>query len=518
MNALTLCLFLFHLQKFATSDHSRHAFDDSILYNINWPGKNFQLIEESEVAKTMVVTTHEKETYKCVLPVIKDTKKDSEEEYNGPNPIDLLIKLFLFSPCTTLLESYWTYELCHGKHIRQYHEEREGKKVKIQEYYLGKWDMSMTDKLSLEFTKEFVYKEKVEGKKFIPPMKKLDGITLPYLQFNFTEGTICDLNGKPRRTNVLYVCFPNGKNDIFSIKETSTCEYEVIVISPELCRHPKYRPQVNVEHDINCLPVGESPTKPKSLSEMEAEIFKQSFFPAAFDDAKNGHTFAVYSIDEFKDKDGKMQVRVELRPVTPEKTSDLSNKIDASDTLIAPGSTASISEEHQGSASIVLEGEDSKETDLTMFLSGKLCLQGGFGWWKYYFCYGAPIEQFHSSSGEDGERDKASIILGVWDEEVHKQWLKKKPSKRPKPLGKRTYITHFYGNGDICAETGKPRETEVRLQCTPKTELDETHLGLIYHLEPQVCQYILIFESDLICQLLPKVDEDGLIDIKTLLK
>jgi len=45
------------------------------------------------------------------------------------------------------LEAYWTYELCHGKFIRQYHEEREGKKVKIQEYYLGKWDKTKQAKL-----------------------------------------------------------------------------------------------------------------------------------------------------------------------------------------------------------------------------------------------------------------------------------------------------------------------------------------------------------------------------------
>jgi len=46
------------------------------------------------------------------------------------------------------LESYWTYELCHGRYIRQYHEEREGKKVKLQEYYLGMWNKTQFAKLS----------------------------------------------------------------------------------------------------------------------------------------------------------------------------------------------------------------------------------------------------------------------------------------------------------------------------------------------------------------------------------
>jgi endoplasmic reticulum lectin 1 len=73
------------------------------------------------------------------------------------------------------------------------------------------------------------------------PMKKIDGLSMPYLQVNMSDGTVCDVNDKPRLTKVLYVCYSHGKHDIFSLKETSICEYEVIVLSPLICQHPKYK-------------------------------------------------------------------------------------------------------------------------------------------------------------------------------------------------------------------------------------------------------------------------------------
>lgn len=39
------------------------------------------------------------------------------------------------------------YELCHGRFIRQYHEERDGKKVKRQEYFLGRWTKEEYEKM-----------------------------------------------------------------------------------------------------------------------------------------------------------------------------------------------------------------------------------------------------------------------------------------------------------------------------------------------------------------------------------
>lgn len=73
------------------------------------------------------------------------------------------------------------------------------------------------------------------------PIKKIDGLNMPYIQLNMSDGTMCDLSSKPRLTKVLYVCYAHGKHEIYSLKETSICEYEVIVLSPLLCDHPRYR-------------------------------------------------------------------------------------------------------------------------------------------------------------------------------------------------------------------------------------------------------------------------------------
>lgn len=73
------------------------------------------------------------------------------------------------------------------------------------------------------------------------PVRKIEGLSLPYLLVTMDSGTLCDVNGRPRMTRVYYVCYPAGKHEIFSLEEASSCEYEIVVLTPHLCQHPDYR-------------------------------------------------------------------------------------------------------------------------------------------------------------------------------------------------------------------------------------------------------------------------------------
>lgn len=138
------------------------------------------------------------------------------------------------------------------------------------------------------------------------------------------------------------------------------------------------------------------------------------------------------------------------------------------------------------------------------FLLGKTCLTGGTGWWKYEFCYGKYVKQYHV----DKFGGKTTIMLGTFDESMHKDFLNTHPEKRPKAKTQRKQITHFYSKGSVCDKTGKFRQVEVILKCLENSQ-SASQVSL-YLLEPTVCNYVLGVESPLICKILDKVDNDGL--------
>ena len=88
---------------------------------------------EEEEFDTIPMLTRHGEKYVCTIPRTdgKDKEKDSKNSYEGQTALALLEPLFVSQSCAYRLEHYWTYELCHGRFLRQYHEERDGKTIKV---------------------------------------------------------------------------------------------------------------------------------------------------------------------------------------------------------------------------------------------------------------------------------------------------------------------------------------------------------------------------------------------------
>ncbi|XP_021340491.1 endoplasmic reticulum lectin 1-like [Mizuhopecten yessoensis] len=442
-----------------------NPFMDGDLHSIDWAGsKSMDQIEGHD--NVVIMKTAANEKYKCVLPDIKDSEDDSaKKNYAGPSPDELMESLFQQKSCSYRIESYWTYELCHGKHLKQYHEDKElsNKKNPPQEYFLG-----FAKRGSKAKTSEGEQIEEVKKPTEIK-IKKIDNIDLPYFEVNMTDGTTCDLTQQPRKCRFLYVCQPEGRGEIYEFKETSTCEYEIVVLTAVLCSNPLFKPKNAPVSKIACHAVDGSPDKPTVLKQWDRE--------------ENNYK-AQPSKDKFVIKPGDIQVE-DVQPASHE-TPQQAPKVSVPDTTL---------------------GDTTDKQVLRDFLSGSHCLQGGSGWWKHELCYGKYVKQFHEDSN-----GRTEVFLGYWNEQKHLEWLTNHPTKRPSEIGKRKFLNYLYVDGEVCDVTGRKRLAEVKLKCVPNP--GQPHSVSIYLMEPKTCEYILGIESPLFCSILDRADENGIIKDK----
>ncbi|EFX71320.1 hypothetical protein DAPPUDRAFT_308922 [Daphnia pulex] len=488
------------------------AFDDSIIYRLAWEKEHESLLKEVESLPTVTMVTARKEKYVCSIPKMLETKEEEIPIYEGPNPLQLLSPLFTQMSCSYRLESFWTYELCHGRYIRQYHEERDGKKVKLQEYYLGKFDKEKMDRQSAEIDAEIKIGERQEV-----PVRKIEGLSLPYLLVTMDSGTLCDLNGKPRMTRVYYVCYPAGKHEIFSLEEASSCEYEIVVLTPHLCQHPDYRAKESEENKINCWAVEGSPKKPSSLLDMEAESLMLQQQQNLLDSLGLSDSKFKVEFRQVDDVTGQGQKQT-VAFITPSGGGTSGRKelnSDQQSSGIAKPETETSPRLQPPPTLPPQPVFDSKLVD--DFLAGEYCLNGGTGWWKYEFCYGKRADQYHEE--KDGSR--TSIQLGVFNKEKHLAWLEENPSKRPKAIVGRKQVSHMYSDGGYCEMTNSRRRVEVKLKCKEITQTEHQQQSFthsmnavsLYLLEPQPCEYVLGVEAPFLCPLIDAADANGLIQL-----
>ncbi|XP_056291980.1 endoplasmic reticulum lectin 1 isoform X1 [Pseudoliparis swirei] len=462
------------------------SFTDEIPFKITWPGAEFTLPATGGLYREddfVIMTTTEKEKYKCLLPSLTSGDEDDDKEYTGLSPGELLEPLFKRSSCSYRIESYWTYEVCHGKHIRQYHEEKEtGQKISVQEYFLGnraqKRESTETGELTCDYKVEEAERVKSAAEMEVTS-KNIEGQLTPFFSLEMGNGTPCVLKqDEARSTSVLYVCHPEAKHEILSIAEVTTCEYEVVVLTPLLCAHPKYRFKSSAVNAIFCQALAGSPLRPRWLTQLDQEQEEQLKPP-------------------FSTTTGAREERTS--PVREEAFTSTHK----------PMTVAGQSQVTVGSTHISRLTDDQL---IKEFLSGSYCLHGGVGWWKYEFCYGKHVHQYH----EDKAQGKNTVVVGNWDAMEHSDWAKNNVARsyqlKDDGVQKVKLVSHFYGHGDACDLTGKPRQVIVKLKCK---ESESPHAVTVYMLEPQTCQYILGVESPLICRILDTADEYGLLSISS---
>jgi len=150
--------------------------------------------------------------------------------------------------CFRRTEGWWTYEVCHGDQVRQFHKEKNGD---LTEFSLGQYDREGNE--ALENNGNLLVHDKTSSR--------------PSLQQVYTDGTKCDLKDTKRTTTVMYTCtqaqlFDMGGSasaGILSILESPSCNYVVVVHVPVLCAHPFFNKgdaavSSSVTAKLHCVP------------------------------------------------------------------------------------------------------------------------------------------------------------------------------------------------------------------------------------------------------------------------
>ncbi|XP_067937993.1 endoplasmic reticulum lectin 1-like [Watersipora subatra] len=417
-------------------------FADSIPFAIEWSGPATSAENQlSEDTVILPMITKDQQRYEChyVANQLSTGVSSKAGDYSGPSAKEILEAFATTTACSYRVESFWTYELCHFKRFRQFHEERNPKSdneesIVHPDYELGNYD-------------ENEQSEVVQHGEFF-----MENVKHPYLAFTYADGTLCDLTNQPRKTTVQYICYEQGRGDLYQIKETSTCEYTATVLVGELCNHPKYKPIREKSKIISCHSLDGAPEKPQMVLDIDNILSQKP------------------------------------QKISPPKGS----------------SVVTITKAEQEAKRTGI-GKREDNLFLQRFLSGEHCLQGAAGWWSYELCYGKTAKQFHVEAG----KRVTNILLGKWDLDAHLTWISKHPSKNMNKHNTRRYISQFYSEGDFCDEIKAKRTVEVKLKCTQMG--GSSHAVAIYLVEPSTCQYILTVESPILCDLVDQADDKGLV-------
>lgn len=194
-------------------------------------------ISDDVGASVILMMTKFGQEYQCSLPEssypTEHTESDDAED-EAPNVLRLLEPL-RNAPCLTKTRNWWTYELCYGKSIKQFHVENGKPEGAIIFLGLFDYDFDWNNETNLEqFNKTGQQK---------------------YHSQVYSHGSKCDITGVPRRAEVRYFCDEDSTDYIESVEEPETCSYVFTVHTSRVCAFPPLkRISPSKPHTISCSP------------------------------------------------------------------------------------------------------------------------------------------------------------------------------------------------------------------------------------------------------------------------
>lgn len=197
------------------------------------------IMGQTKTEEVMMVSNKYKQLYECRLPAQAvrfhqdaATEPDSQG-YTGPDIPDLLSPMHN-AQCLVKTKDWWTYEFCHGQHIRQYH--LEDTEIKGDVLFLGYYES------------EFDWSNETAKASKQHRLKR-------YHSQTYVNGSKCDLNGNPRETEVRFVCEEGSGDYIARVDEPQSCRYVLTVHTSRTCQHPFLRPPSTAKpQGIVCQP------------------------------------------------------------------------------------------------------------------------------------------------------------------------------------------------------------------------------------------------------------------------
>lgn len=194
-------------------------------------------ISDDTGASVILMMTKFGQEYQCSLPEssypTEHTESDDAED-EAPNVLRLLEPL-RNAPCLTKTRNWWTYELCYGKSIKQFHVENGKPEGAIIFLGLFDYDFDWNNETNLEqFNKTGQQK---------------------YHSQVYSHGSKCDITGVPRKAEVRYFCDEDSTDYIESVEEPETCSYVFTVHTSRVCAFPPLkRISPSKPHTISCSP------------------------------------------------------------------------------------------------------------------------------------------------------------------------------------------------------------------------------------------------------------------------